>query len=91
VQKAKEAGVAAYLTKPLREQDLWPAIELAFSHAEEMDTLKKQVEDLKEIIESRKIVEKAKGALCRLGDCPNRRHFAKCRNWPWTSAKACDR
>ncbi len=37
VQKAKEAGVAAYLTKPLREQDLWPAIELAFAHAEVME------------------------------------------------------
>jgi len=65
VQKAKEAGVAAYLTKPLREQDLWPAIELAFAHAEAMETLKEQVEDLKETIESRKIVEKAKGVLMR--------------------------
>ncbi len=63
VQRAKEAGVAAYLTKPLRERDLWPAIELAFAHAEAVETLKEEVEDLKEIIESRKIIEKAKGAL----------------------------
>ncbi len=65
VQKAKEAGVAAYLTKPLREQDLWPVIELAFAHAEAMETLKEEVEDLKEIIESRKVIEKAKGVLMR--------------------------
>jgi AmiR/NasT family two-component response regulator len=65
VQRAKEAGVAAFLTKPLREQDLWPAIELAFAHAEEMDALKEQLEDLKETIENRKIVEKAKGVLMR--------------------------
>lgn len=65
VQKAKEAGVAAFLTKPLRKQDLWPAIEMAFAHAEEMETLKEQVEELKETIENRKLVEKAKGVLMR--------------------------
>jgi AmiR/NasT family two-component response regulator len=65
VRKAREAGIAAYLTKPLREQDLWPAIELAFAHAEAMETLKEEVEDLKEIIESRKVIEKAKGVLMR--------------------------
>jgi two-component system, response regulator PdtaR len=63
VQKAKEAGVAAFLTKPLRKQDLWPAIELAFAHADEMESLKEQVEELKETIETRKLIEKAKGAL----------------------------
>ncbi len=63
VKKAKEAGIAAILTKPLREHDLWPAIELAFAHAEEVDDLKEQVEDLKETIESRKVIEKAKGIL----------------------------
>jgi response regulator NasT len=65
VQRAKEAGIAALLTKPLRKQDLWPAIELAFAHAEEMDILKEQVEELKETIESRKIIERAKGILMR--------------------------
>lgn len=65
VQRAKEAGIAALLTKPLRKQDLWPAIELAFAHAEEMDMLKEKVEELKETIESRKIIEKAKGVLMR--------------------------
>lgn len=65
VQKAKEAGIAAFLTKPLREQDLWPAIELAFAHAEQVESLKEQVEDLKESIESRKLIEKAKGVLMR--------------------------
>lgn len=65
VEKAKEAGVAAFLTKPLRKQDLWPAIELAFAHADEMEALKEQVEELKETIENRKIIEKAKGALMR--------------------------
>ncbi len=65
VKKAREAGIAAFLTKPLREQDLWPAIELAFAHADEVEALKEEVEDLKESIESRKIIEKAKGVLMR--------------------------
>ncbi|WP_243372451.1 response regulator [Geotalea sp. SG265] len=65
VTRAKEAGVAGFLTKPLREQDLWPTIELAFAHAHEVDELKEQVEDLKETIESRKVIEKAKGVLMR--------------------------
>ena len=65
VKKAKAAGIAAFLTKPLREQDLWPAIELAFAHADQVEALKEEVEDLKETIESRKVVEKAKGILMR--------------------------
>jgi len=65
VKRARENGIAAFLTKPLREQDLWPAIELAFAHAEEIETLKEQVEDLKETLETRKVIEKAKGVLMR--------------------------
>jgi response regulator NasT len=65
VTRAKEAGVASLLTKPFREQDLWPAIELAFAHADELDALKEEVDDLKDAIESRKIIEKAKGVLMK--------------------------
>lgn len=65
VKKAKEAGVTAFLTKPLREQDLWPAIELAFAHADEVEALKEQVDDLKDSLESRKVIEKAKGIIMR--------------------------
>lgn len=65
VKRAKQAGIAAFLVKPLREQDLWPAIELAFAHAAEVETLKEQVEDLKDTLESRKVIEKAKGVLMK--------------------------
>jgi response regulator NasT len=63
VRRAREAGVAALLTKPLREQDLWPAIELAFAHAEEVEHLQEQVADLKVNLENRKVIERAKGVL----------------------------
>lgn len=63
VKRAKESGIGGFLTKPFREQDLWPAIELACAHADEVEMLKEQVEDLRETLESRKVVEKAKGIL----------------------------
>ena len=65
VKRAGETGIAAFLTKPVRDQDLWPAIELAFAHADEVEHLKEEVEDLKETIESRKVIEKAKGVLMK--------------------------
>lgn len=63
VKKARDCGIGAFLAKPLRDQDLWPAIELACAHAEEIEDLKEQVEDLKENLENRKVIEKAKGLL----------------------------
>ncbi len=65
ISRAIKAGVAAFLTKPVRPEELWPAIELAFAHKEEIERLKEQVEDLKESLETRKIIEKAKGLLMK--------------------------
>ena len=67
VKRAVKAGIAAFLTKPVRGDELWPAIELAFAHNDELENLKEQVDDLKETIESRKVIEKAKGVLMRSG------------------------
>jgi len=63
VTKAKEAGVAGYLVKPFRESDLTPAIEIALSCFTEFRTLEREVGDLRETLETRKIVERAKGIL----------------------------
>jgi response regulator NasT len=63
VKRASTSGIAAFLTKPLRQQDLLPAIEIALQHVEEIETLKEKIDDLREFIENRKIVEKAKGVL----------------------------
>lgn len=66
LKRATECGIASILTKPLRVQDLLPAIEIAFAHTYELETLKEKVEDLKEIIENRKVIEKAKGLLMEI-------------------------
>lgn len=63
VKRASASGIAAFLTKPLRQQDLLPAIEIALQHAGEIESLKEKIGDLHEVIENRKIIEKAKGVL----------------------------
>jgi AmiR/NasT family two-component response regulator len=63
VKRASAGGIAAFLTKPLRQQDLLPAIEIALQHVEEVENLKEKIDDLRELIENRKIIEKAKGLL----------------------------
>ena len=63
VDRARDAGVVAYLVKPFREQDLLPAIEIAMARFAELRALDKQLGDLQEAMETRKIVERAKGIL----------------------------
>ena len=63
IQRAKEAGVMGYLVKPFRETDLPPAIEIAMVNFEEWLRLEKEAENLKEALETRKLVERAKGIL----------------------------
>lgn len=63
VRRATEAGVMAYLTKPVRAEELTPAIELAVKRFSEFTMLRKENLDLKSSIEARKIIERAKGLL----------------------------
>ncbi len=63
VDRAKEAGVVGYLVKPFREQEIAPAIEIALARFQEFRELEKEVGDLKETLETRKVVDRAKGVL----------------------------
>lgn len=63
VERAKEASVSGYLVKPFRESDLGPAIEVALAQFEEFRALEQQVGDLKKALETRKLVDRAKGIL----------------------------
>lgn len=65
IDRAKGAGVMAYLIKPLREEELLPTIELAISRFTEFISLRKQNEDLKKTLEARRAIERAKGILMR--------------------------
>jgi response regulator NasT len=63
VDRAKEAGIVGYLVKPFREQEIIPAIDIALARFQEFRELEKEVGDLKETLETRKIVDRAKGLL----------------------------
>ncbi len=63
--KAIEAGVFAYLIKPVTKKQLEPAIKLAMARYSEFKSLKVEVDDLKDAIETRKLVERAKGILMK--------------------------
>jgi response regulator NasT len=63
IERAREAGVVGYLVKPFRESNLAPAIEVTLARFEEFRAVQKEVEDLKEALETRKLVDRAKGIL----------------------------
>ena len=63
VERAREAGVVAYLVKPYREEELAPAIEVALARFAEFKDLEKQLADLQQALETRKLVDRAKGIL----------------------------
>lgn len=63
VDRATEAGVAGYIVKPFRESDLGPAIEVALARFSEFSQLESEVGNLQEALETRKVVDRAKGIL----------------------------
>ena len=63
IKKASNAGVLAYLVKPFQRSDLVPSIELALGRFEEISDLKQETVMLRESLETRKLVDRAKGLL----------------------------
>jgi AmiR/NasT family two-component response regulator len=63
VERARDAGAMAYLVKPFQKRDLLPAIEMATSRFAEMRALETEVTGLRDRLEARKLIERAKGVL----------------------------
>lgn len=63
VERARDAGAMAYLVKPFTVSDLVPAIELALSRFDELIELEREVATLSDRLETRKLIERAKGLL----------------------------
>jgi len=63
VERARDAGAMAYLVKPFSKADLLPAIEIAASRYVELAELEREVADLAERLETRKLVDRAKSIL----------------------------
>ncbi|MCZ4275465.1 ANTAR domain-containing response regulator [Rhodococcoides yunnanense] len=63
VERARDAGAMAYLVKPFSKADSMPAVELAASRYTEISALEHEIADLQERLETRKLIERAKGRL----------------------------
>jgi response regulator NasT len=63
VMRARDAGAMAFLVKPFTKADLVPAIEIAVSRFQELSALESEVSGLKERLEVRKLLDRAKGVL----------------------------
>jgi response regulator NasT len=63
VERARDAGAMAYLVKPFTKNDLVPAVEMAMSRFAELQQLESEVVDLTDRLETRKLVDRAKGVL----------------------------
>jgi response regulator NasT len=63
IERARDAGAMAYLVKPFQKRDLLPAIEMASSRFAEIRALEAEVTGLRDRLEARKLIERAKGAL----------------------------
>lgn len=63
VKRAADAGAMAYVTKPFKPSDLLPAIQIALSRAVELSALEGEIADLSERLETRKLMDRAKGLL----------------------------
>ncbi len=63
VEQARDAGALAYLVKPFQKSDLIPAIEVAMGRFRELQSLTGSVDQLERQLESRKVIDRAKGLL----------------------------
>lgn len=63
IERAQQVGVVGYLVKPFRDSDVEPAIEVALARFDEFRTLRSEMQTLEESLETRKIVDRAKGLL----------------------------
>ncbi|MFN3285974.1 MAG: ANTAR domain-containing response regulator [bacterium] len=63
VKQAQRAGVLAYLVKPIKEDDLVPAIEVALARFADLQRKDERIGELEEQLQTRKLVERAKGLL----------------------------
>ncbi len=77
VERAAQANISAYLMKPVAAEELLPAITLALTRFRQFQALRQEVDDLREALEARKIIERAKGILMRRLDLSEEEAFRR--------------
>lgn len=65
IRRAEADHILAYLVKPIKQSDLEPAIAIAMRRFEQFQAMRKETSDLKQALEDRKIIERAKGVMMK--------------------------
>jgi response regulator NasT len=77
IEAALRQHVLAYLVKPVKKADLEPAISLVMRRFKELLALQQQADDLRHALESRKLIERAKGILMKRAGLPEEDAFRR--------------
>jgi response regulator NasT len=88
VDRAREAGVVNYIVKPFRDTELLPAIEIVLARYNEFREMDKQIVDLKDALETRKLVDRAKGVLMDTQGLKEHEAFRKIQQLSMNSRKS---
>lgn len=87
VKKASEAGVLAYLVKPVQESNLFPAIEVAMSRYQEMQALEDELLKVKDTLAMRKLLDRAKGILMDAHNISESQAFSRIQKYSMAKRK----
>jgi response regulator NasT len=79
IQRAEDNPVLAYLVKPIKEADLAPAIALAMQRFQRIDSLSREAAELRQALEDRKIIERAKAIIMRRANLSEEEAFRRLR------------
>jgi response regulator NasT len=77
VERAEADHILAYLVKPIEQKDLAPAIAIAWARFQQFRALQQEAADLKQALEDRKLVERAKGILMRRANLGEQEAFTR--------------
>lgn len=79
IRRSEDAGALAYLVKPVKNEELTPAINIALARFRDMQTLQDEVDSLHEMLEARKLIERAKGVLMQRLNLSEREAYERLR------------
>jgi response regulator NasT len=88
VGRAIDAGVFGYLVKPFRESDLLPAIETARARHAELTVVREESQSLREALDARKVIERAKGLLMEKDGLTESEAFTRLRSASQSTGKS---
>lgn len=81
IRKAEASGALAYLIKPINPEELPPTIDVALARFRELQQLREKVDTLQETLESRKVIERAKGILMQRRSINGEEAYELMRQW----------